>query len=80
MNIEYALAEVLGNGDQLEEAGHHDEVDSRLAAGGEDRLAVALGRLEIGSSDRPCGNPSIAGMRQSAGVRRAGDDESNLDR
>ena len=81
----HAAGEIVGHRRELQEAGHRHVVDARLAASGEDRVAVrdVAGRVAAENrcaESRRVGMPGFLGKLQAARLRRAGNDQPNVDR
>ena len=85
VNVHDAADEVVGHRRELQEARHRHVIDARLAARAEhgiaERLIAGRAGCEIlRDAARRVGMPACLGKLQSARLRRAGNDEANLDR
>ena len=76
MDVDHPAGEVGGNGEEMEESGHDDEVGGCRTAGGEDRLAPGRRRLPLPRQDLDR-DTGPAGDVDAADVRAARDDEGD---
>src|SRR5262249_22455160 len=78
VHVHDAVAVVLGDGQQLQEAGQTDEIDLRFAAGVEDAPAELVRRGARLARDDQARDARLGGPFQAEGVGAVGDDEHDL--
>jgi hypothetical protein len=77
VNVQDAIAEIVGDVQQLEETGHTNAIDVGIAAVSEDAFAEFFARGTRFSFDDESRDVGLAGAGQSEGIGLAGNDDSD---